>query len=165
MSEAVKSAGTEEKLPGLMTSFVNGAKKGTNLVIQVVIPNVVFSLTLMRLLTLSGVIDLIGVLFSPVMGVCGLPGEAAMPLILSFASFSGGLAGTAALAAEGIVTGDQALTMVPFIFLVGSSIAMYVGRVLGVTGVAPKNYRVCYLTVVLTAVLSLFVMRVLLAFL
>lgn len=165
MGAPENNALTKEKLPNPMTSFINGAKKGTNLVIQVVIPNVVFSLTFMKLLTLSGVIDIIGVLFSPAMGIFGLPGAMAMPLILSFASFSGGLASTAALAAQGIVTGDQILMAVPFIFLVGSTVAMYTGRVLGVSGIALKDYKICYLAIVITAILSLFVMRIILTFL
>lgn len=165
MGESASNAAAGERLPNLMTSFVNGAKKGTNLVIQVVIPNVVFSLTFMKLLTLSGIIDVIGILFSPVMGIFGLPGAMAMPLILSFASFSGALVSTAALAAEGIVTGDQVFMVVPFIFLVGSTIAMYTGRVLGVAGIALKDYKICYLTVGITATMSLFVMRIILTFL
>lgn len=164
MTESNKTIETKEKLPNMMTSFVNGAKKGTNLVIQAVIPNVVFALAFMKFLTLCGIIDIIGKVFSPIMGIFGLPGEAAMPLVLSFVSFSGGITSSAALALEGILTGDQVLMMLPFTLLVGSSIAVYTGRILGVTGIKSKHYKICYLTTVLTGILSLFVMRLVLSF-
>lgn len=164
MKESNKDVITKEKLPNMMTSFVNGAKKGTNLVIQVVLPNVIFALAFTKLLTLLGAIDIIGKLFSPIMGIFGLPGEAAMPLVLSFISFSGGITSTAALALEGILNGNQVLTMLPFTLLVGSSLAMYTGRILGVTGVEPKHFKIVYLVNVITGILSLFIMRLILNF-
>jgi len=163
MSEGTKQAVEKQRPPNPMTAFINGAKKGTNLVFQVVIPNVIFAMVFMKLLTISGIIDLVGWICSPIMGIFGLPGEAAMPLVLSFATFFGGLTSTAALGAEGILTGDQILMMLPFTLLVGSTFAMYTGRILGVTGIATKDYKICYLTTVITGILSLFVMRILLS--
>lgn len=161
---ANKSAATDgAKAPNIMTSFINGAKKGVNLVINSVIPSVMFAFVVMRILTLSGIMDILGIAFSPVMGIFGLPGEAAVPLVLSVVSLSGGMSAAAALTESGILTGMHCLTMFPCLFLFGTMI-VYTGRVLGVVGIEIKEYKYCYAMNIINGIISLFLMKIIVNF-
>lgn len=153
----------EEKLPGLMTSFVSGARKGTQMLINSIIPNVVFSFTITRILALTGILGLLGQLLSPVMMIFGLPGEAAMPLVLSISALAAGVSSAASLLASGIINGSQAIMMLPFIFLTGG-LFVYTGRILSVTGIKTKYYKIFYAIALINGVISLFVMKLLMNF-
>lgn len=147
-----------EKKPSFMDSFIAGARKGVNLVMTTVIPNVVFSFMLTRMLQLSGIIDILGVVFGPIMGIFGLPGEASVPLVIAILSMTSGVTSTAALCESGVLSGTHAFIILPFIFLSGSLLT-YTGRVLAVAGVDTKHYKMNYVIALLNGVLSLFVMR------
>lgn len=153
----------ESKAPNVMNSFLNGAKKGVNLILNSVLPSVIFAFVVMRILMLSGIMDILGIVCKPIMVIFGLPGEAAMPLVLSFMSLSGGISATAALAESGTLTGTHCLIMFPCMFLFGLMI-IYTGRVLSVIGIDTKQYKYCYTMNVINGILSLFVMRVIVNF-
>lgn len=157
------SAVSEAKAPNIMNSFINGAKKGVNLVINSVLPSVVFAFVVMRILMLSGIMNILGIICKPIMGIFGLPGEAAMPLVLSFMSITGGISATAALAESNVLTGTHCLIMFPCMFLFGLMI-VYTGRVLGVIGIDTRQYKYCYAMNVISGILSLFVMRIIVNF-
>lgn len=148
----------------IMNSFNNGAKKGVNLVLNSVIPSVMFAFILMRFLMLSGIMDVIGAVFRPVMVLFGLPGEAAMPLVLSFVSVTGGISATASLIESGVLTAIHGLSILPCMFLFGMMF-IYTGRVLSVTGIDTREYKYCYVINVIDGILSLFVMRIIVNFL
>lgn len=154
---------TTGSVPNMMTSFITGAKKGCNLFLTVVIPNVVFAFVVIRLLTLLGVIGLLGKVFAPAMAVFGLPGEASFALVFSYISFTGAITSIAALMESGVLTEAQGLAMLPFTLLTGS-IFMWTGRILAVTGIALKDYKICYAIATINGILSLFVMRIVLNF-
>lgn len=157
------SAVNTAKAPNIMTSFINGAKKGVNLIINSVLPSVIFAFVVMRILMLSGVMNILGIVFKPIMGIFGLPGEAAMPLVLSFMSITGGISATAALAESSVLNGTHCLIMFPCMFLFGLMI-VYTGRVLGVIGIDTRQYKYCYAINVINGILSLLVMRVIVNF-
>lgn len=148
----------ENKILGLMPSFLKGANAGINTVLKVVLPNVIFAFALTQVLRLSGVLALLGNILSPVMGIFGLPGEAAFPLVLALIAFGGSLGSTASLVASGVLTGTHAFIMIPFIYLTGS-IPQFTGRILSVTGVKAKHFSIIYVISFFTAVLSMFIMR------
>lgn len=154
----------KEKLPNIMTSFINGARKGLNLVITTAIPGVVFAFTVTQLLTLSGAMEVLGNVLSPIMMIFGLPGEAAMPLVLSYASLFGGISATASLVQSGVLNAEHAMIMIPFIYLAGG-LFVYTARVLNITGIKAKDYKIPYIISTINAVLSMFVMRLILSFL
>lgn len=154
---------TKEKLPNIMTSFTNGARKGLQLVLNTAMPGVVFAFAITRLLTISGLMGLIGKLLSPIMMIFGLPGEAAMPLVLSYTSLFGGISSAAALAQSGILNATHVAIMIPFIYLTGG-IFVYTARILNITGIKAKDFKIPYVIATINAVLSLLVMRVVLMF-
>ena len=71
--------------------FVEGAKKGWNVGISSIIPNVLMAFVLIHALRLSGLLDMLGTLFNPVMGLFGLPGQAVMVLVGAWMSMGGGV--------------------------------------------------------------------------
>lgn len=157
------STASAAKAPNVMNSFLNGAKKGVNLIINSVLPSVIFAFVVMRILMLSGVMNILGIVFKPIMVIFGLPGEAAMPLVLSFMSLSGGISATAALAESNVLNETHCLIMFPCMFLFGLMI-IYTGRVLGVIGIDTRQYKYCYAMNVISGILSLFVMRIIVNF-
>lgn len=146
-----------------MDVLVRGISKGMQVVIKSVFPSVIFSFFVTRVLTLSGLMDLIGTIFTPIMFLFGLPGESAVPLSLSILSPSGGVAATVALIQDGTLTGVQGATMIPFMFLAGA-LLLYTGRILSMTGVKSKHYKYIYGICFLNAVLSLWVTQFVLSF-
>lgn len=92
MSEEIKTeeAGTdnnqEEKKQkkSIVTSFMDGAKEGFYIGIENILPAMVLGYVIIRFLELTGLVNLIGKVFAPVMGIFGLPGEAAIVLMSAF---------------------------------------------------------------------------------
>ena len=66
--------------------FVEGARKGWNLGVSSIIPNVLMAFAIIQILKVTGLLDIIGKVCSPVMGVFGVPGEAVMVLLSSWMS-------------------------------------------------------------------------------
>lgn len=151
------------KMPNILNSFVDGARKGLNLVLNVIVPNSIFAFSLMSILRLTGALDIIGFVLSPVMGLFGLPGEAAVPLVLAYISTSGGVVSGAALLNAGAINSVQATIMFPFIFLIGASM-QYLGRILAPAGIATKHYTVCFAIATINAFASMIIMRLILMF-
>lgn len=141
-----------------MDVALRGMGKGLQLVINTVIPNVLFSFFITQLLTLSGLIDVIGKLFTPVMFLFGLPGAAAVPLTLSMVSPVSAVATAVALIQGGSLTPMDAAIMLPSLLLAGS-LLLYLGRVSGTTGIQQKHYKYVYAICFINAILSLWVTR------
>ena len=100
MREEIKTeeAGTdnnqEEKKQkkSIVTSFMDGAKEGFYIGIENILPAMVLGYVIIRFLELTGLVNLIGKVFAPVMGIFGLPGEAAIVLMSAFFAKAAGAA-------------------------------------------------------------------------
>ena len=81
MSEEIKTEETgtdnnqEEKKQkkSIVTSFMDGAKEGFYIGIENILPAMVLGYVIIRFLELTGLVNLIGKVFAPVMGIFGLP--------------------------------------------------------------------------------------------
>ncbi|NMA02830.1 MAG: hypothetical protein GX923_09770, partial [Clostridia bacterium] len=71
--------------------FVEGARKGWNVGIGSVIPNVLMAFVLIRALDITGLLAILGKVFGPIMAIFGLPGEAATVLMGAWLSMGGGV--------------------------------------------------------------------------
>ncbi len=142
--------------------FVDGAKKGWNVAISSIIPNVLMAFVLIQFLKITGLLDLIGKVFKPIMAVFGLPGEAVAVLLGGWLSMGGGTGVAAKLYADGILTQTHLAIMLPAIYLMGSQV-QYLGRVLGTGGVKSKYYGWMILLSVINAFLSIMIMRIVVA--
>lgn len=145
--------------PMVTDIFVKGAVQGWNIAASSTIPNVLMAFVIIKILQHSGLLDLIGTAFGPIMGIFGLPGEAATVLLGGWMSMGGGVGVAVALFDQGAINGTHIAILAPAIYLMGSQV-QYMGRCLGVIGIAGRMIPVILAIPVITAFLSLFVMRI-----
>ena len=144
--------------PMITDVFVKGAVQGWQIAVSSTIPNVLMAFVIIKILQHSGLLALIGQAFGPVMGIFGLPGEAATVLLGGWMSMGGGVGVAVALFDQGVINGTHVAILAPSIFLMGSQV-QYMGRCLGVIGIKGKDMLLIMAVPILTAVLSLFVMN------
>ena len=72
--------------PMITDVFVAGARKGWTLATTSTLPNVMMAFVVIKALELTGLLKLIGTIFAPIMGLFGLPGEAAAVLLAGWMS-------------------------------------------------------------------------------
>ncbi len=149
--------------PMVTDVFVKGAVHGWQIATSSTIPNVLMAFVIIKVLNHSGLLEMIGNLFDPVMGLFGLPGKAATILLGAWMSMGGGVGVAVALFGSGAVDGTHLAIVTPAIFLMGSQI-QYMGRCLGVIGIKGKDLPLIMSIPVLTAIVSLVVMRFIVLF-
>ena len=93
--------------PMVTDVFVKGAVQGWNICVTSTIPNVLMAFVIIKILNHSGLLALIGQIFSPIMGIFGLPGEAATVLLGGWMSMGGGVGVAVALFDNGVLNGTQ----------------------------------------------------------
>jgi spore maturation protein SpmB len=140
--------------------FVAGAKNGYNMGINNMLPNVVMAYILIRIFNITGILKILGELFAPIMGIFGLPGEGIVVLFTAFLSMGGGAGAAASLHASGHLSDTHVTIIIPAIFLIGAQL-QYMGRLLGTIGIPAKYYPPMLGISLLNAVISMFIMRVL----
>ncbi len=147
--------------PVITDIFVAGARKGWNIATTSTLPNVVMAFILIKALEITGALKGLGLIFAPLMGLFGLPGEAAAVLIGSWMSMGGGVGVAIGLFDKGILTGEHLAILAPAIYLMGSQV-QYLGRILGVTGTRGKRIPLMIIISVINALLAMLLMRVIL---
>jgi spore maturation protein SpmB len=138
--------------------FVVGARKGFQIAINNLMPNVLMAYVIAEILNLIGAMQMIGQLFAPVMGLFGLPGEAVTVLLTAWLSSSAGTGIAVSLLAKGVLNGTHVTILIPAIFLMGSQL-QYMGRLLGVADVPKKHWPLLMLISILNSCIAMFIMR------
>ena len=138
--------------------FVIGARKGFQIAINNLMPNVLMAYVVAEILNLIGAMELIGKIFGPVMGLFGLPGEAVTVLLTSWLSDSAGTGIAVSLLSKGVLNGTHATILIPAIFLMGSQL-QYMGRLLGVADIPKKYWPLLMLISILNSCIAMFIMR------
>lgn len=141
-----------------LQSFVNGASNGLKIAFTSMLPNVLFAFAIIQILNLSGLTDVIGVFFDPIMKIFGLPGIAATAIVAALLSTGGGYGVAAALATAGDIDAKQAGVLLVGIMLLGSLI-QYIGRILGPIGIPTKHYPILITINLFVAFLGMFVTK------
>lgn len=139
--------------------FVIGARKGFNIAINNLMPNVLMAYVIAEMLNLLGVMQVIGHIFAPLMGVFGLPGEAITVLLTAWLSSSAGTGVAVSLLSQGTLDMGQITILAPAIFLMGSQL-QYMGRLLGVADVPKKYWPLLMGASIFNAVIAMLIMRV-----
>ncbi|QUY48599.1 YjiG family protein [Serratia plymuthica] len=139
--------------------FVIGARKGFNIAINNLMPNVLMAYVIAEMLNLLGVMQVIGHICAPLMGLFGLPGEAITVLLTAWLSSSAGTGVAVSLLSKGTLDIGQITILAPAIFLMGSQL-QYMGRLLGVADVPKKYWPLLMVVSILNAVISMLIMRV-----
>lgn len=139
--------------------FVIGARKGFNIAINNLMPNVLMAYVIAEMLNLLGIMQIIGHICAPLMGLFGLPGEAITVLLTAWLSSSAGTGVAISLLSKGTLDVGQITILAPAIFLMGSQL-QYMGRLLGVADVPKKYWPLLMAVSILNAVVAMFIMRV-----
>ncbi|MRI32872.1 hypothetical protein EOPP23_07730 [Endozoicomonas sp. OPT23] len=148
------------KKPMITDVFVAGARKGWNIAVTSTVPNVLMAFVVIKALKITGLLDMMGTVFAPVMAVVGLPGEAAAVLMGAWMSMGGAVGVAVSLFDSGHLTGEHLAILAPAIYLMGSQI-QYAGRILGVVGTKAKLIPIMIGFSVLNAFIAMFLMNIL----
>lgn len=157
-NEQVAVAKKDDK--NIIDVFVIGARKGWNVGINNIVPNTLMAFIVIRIFNITGILKVLGDVFTPVMAIFGLPGEAVVVLFTSMLSMGGGVGTAGSLYASGSITNEHVTIIMPAIFLLGAKI-QYVGRLLGTIGVPAKYYLGLIGISVINAFIAMFIMRIL----
>ncbi|MCP4955514.1 hypothetical protein AYY19_05065 [Photobacterium aquimaris] len=151
---------TTTKKPMVTDIFVEGAKKGWVIATTSTVPNVLMAFVIIKALQITGALELMGTLFSPIMAIFGLPGEAAAVLIGAWMSMGGAVGVVITLFDQGILNGDHIAILAPAIYLMGSQV-QYMGRIMGPIRTEGRYIPIMIAISVLNAFAAMFVMNVL----
>lgn len=138
----------------------SGARKGWNIAIDNIIPNVLMAYVCIKILNVTGLLTLAGKFFAPVMAIWGLPGEAIMVLFSALMSMGGAVGVCMALYNDGGIDERSITIVIPAIYLLGSKI-QYLGRLLGTAGVPSRHYPILLSISFLNAGIAMFIMKIL----
>ena len=138
--------------------FIIGTKKGLNIGLYSLLPNVLMAFVLTYMLQLFGVMNWLGENCGGVMGIFGLPGEALSVLLATWLSCGAGVGVAASLAHSGALD-NHAITILAPAFILMASQIQYMGRLLGVAGVPKKYWPMLMGNSVLMACLGMWLMR------
>jgi spore maturation protein SpmB len=116
-----------------------------------------------KALQVSGLLNLIGIAFGPIMALWGMPGQAATVLVAAFMSMGGGVGVAASLYAAGTLTPADVTALLPAIYIMGNPV-QNVGRCLGTAEVHTKYYTGITVICIVNALLCMWVMKALLVF-
>ena len=138
--------------------FIIGLRKGFNVAINNLMPNVLMAFVLAYILELFGVMAFLGKVCGPVMAIFDLPGQAITVMCATWLSCGAGVGVAARLIASGTLNGHDITIMAPALLLMASQI-QYMGRLLGVADVPKKYWPVLMVNSVLMACLGMLIMR------
>ncbi|OCG58565.1 hypothetical protein A9G41_06375 [Gilliamella sp. Nev5-1] len=138
--------------------FVIGARKGFNIAINNLMPNILMAFVIAEMLKRLGLMQLIGTYCAPMMEVFGLPGEAITVLLTAWLSASAGTGVAVNLLTSGILNTTAITILTPAIFLMGSQL-QYMGRLLGVADVPKKYWPLLMLNSIFNALIAMIIMR------
>ena len=151
-----KNAVPEPKTP--FDIFIIGLRKGLDIGLYSLLPNVLMAFVLTYMLQLFGVMDFLGRTCGGVMGLFDLPGEAITVLMATWLSCGAGVGVAASLAASGVL-GPHEITILSPAFIFMASQIQYMGRLLGVANVPKKYWPVLMFNSVFMACIAMTIMR------
>ncbi len=157
ISEALEPSGN------IFDIFIRGARKGWNIGINNLIPNILMAYVIAYILNILGVMAFIGHWCGPVMGLLGLPGEALIVLLTVWLSCSAGVGVAASLFASGMLEPAHITILMPAFILMGSQL-QYMGRLLGTADVPKKYWPLLMAISIVNAVIGMILMRCVMLF-
>lgn len=160
------AAPAEEKKakPSAPELFMQGAKIGFYIGVELIVPAMVMAYSLLAFLKYLGIMPVIGQILGPVMSIFGLPGEASLALLAAFFAKAAGAATAASLYAAGTITAAQATILFPACITMGTLIGHF-ARVILVCRVRAVYYPVMFLTPIIDAAVVMWMTKAVLFFL
>lgn len=152
----MEQATTAAKKRNIFDSFQDGARKGWNIFVKNVLPSIIMAYTFIYILETTGLMEVFSNIFSPVMGIFGLPPISIVCLATVFFSRAGGSALAASFVVDGSLTPMQATILLPTMFLIGGTINQWV-RVISICGTRSDRQKYIILMTWVLAFLSLWI--------
>lgn len=141
--------------------FMEGAKKGVQIGLNMIIPAMILGYSIVAVMQLTGLIEVLGRIFGPVMGIFGLPGESVVVLVSAIFAKAAGAATAANLYMEGVITAAQATILLVPSMVMGTLIGHF-ARIVLVSGSDSKYRGIMLLIPIITSVIGMLGMRLLL---
>lgn len=160
MSEKVGLTNPAKK-SDVVEIFMKGAKKGFYIGVEQILPAMILGYVIVEFLQLTGLVDILGKLFGPVMGIFGLPGASVVVLISAFFAKAAGAATAANMFAQGLITVPQAAILIMPCMLMGTLVGHY-ARIVLVSGVDAKYQKLMFLVPIFDSIVGMLLMRLLL---
>ena len=140
--------------------FIEGARKGWDIGIGSIIPNMMMAFVIIKILSMTGFLSALATLFGPVMALFGVPGEGATVLMAAVVSMGGAVGVAVGLLHGGALHARDIAILAPAIYLMGSAV-QYTGRILSVIGTDVRSYPILYGICILNSLMAMFVMNLL----
>lgn len=138
--------------------FIIGARKGFNVAINNLVPNILMAYAVAQVLQIMGVMKFLGEVFGPAMVIFGLPGEAVTVILTAWLSSSAAVGLAANMAANGLLDAHAITVLMPCFFLLGAQL-QYMGRLLGVADVPKKYWPLLMSASLLNAICAMLLMN------
>lgn len=148
----------EQQPRTVIDAFVIGARRGLNVALNNIAPNVVMAFVIIQFLQLTGLLSLIGKVFGPVMRVFGLPGEAVTVLVSGWLSLGGGVGAAASLYSNGTLNARHVTILMPGLMLIGAQL-QYMGRILITAGMESRQILPTMLVSLVVALTAMFLFQ------
>ncbi len=146
------------KKGNIIDAFVGGARNGLNIGFSSMIPNTIFGFTLTSILNLTGLTEVIGIVFAPIMSIFGLPGAAATAIMTIFMSMGGAAGVIAGLFTSGQLTERQVAILLPCLLLAGAPV-QFMGRLLGTAELKTKYYPLMFGVIIFNGCVAMLIMN------
>ena len=135
-----------------MSDFLEGAKKGIYMAFFTLGPALIMMYPVLRILDITGLMDILSKILGPVMGLWGLPGEGAVVLISGMLNNAAGVAAIANYFEVGFLNGYQVAVITPMAWMIFYFI-QNIGRILNVVGTAKRYYVPIFIIAILTSMI------------
>ena len=146
------------KKGNVIDAFVGGARNGLGIGFNSMLPNIIFGFALTQILHLTGLTEVISVVFAPIMSIFGLPGAAATAIMTIFLSMGGAAGVIAGLFTSGQLTEPQVAILLPALLLAGAQI-QFMGRLLGTAELKTKYYPHMFAIATLNGCIAMLIMN------
>lgn len=135
-----------------MSDFLEGAKKGIYMAFFTLGPALIMMYPVLKILDVTGLMTLLSKVLGPVMGLWGLPGEAAIVLISGMLNNAAGVAAIAQYFEAGIFNGYHVAIITPMAWMIFYYI-QNIGRILNVVGTAKRYYVPIFIIAIITCMI------------
>lgn len=146
---------------GVIEIFLAGCKKGLYLGLEQILPAMVLGYVVVQFLQMTGITDVLSIVFGPLMGLFGLPGASIVVLISAFFAKAAGASTAANLYTTGVITAAQATILLMPCMLMGTLVGHF-ARIVLVANVNPAHRTLLLMVPLITSVVAMLLMRLLL---
>lgn len=153
----------QEKKVSIVETFMKGSKKGLYIGLDLIAPAMIMAYALIAILTVTGLMPIIGKYLSPIMAIFGLPGEATVVLIAAFFAKAAGAASALLLYEQGLLDRTQATILFPTVIIMGTLVGHF-ARVVLVSNVEKKFHKILLMIPLIDAIIVMAIMKVVVKF-